>query len=409
MIPLTNEQRDAVSYPDNLKLSACPGSGKTRVIIAKLLKLAEEAIGTTRSIGCITYTNTAVDEIELRLRKYGSEELFRCCEVATIHSFCLQFILRPYSWLIPEIPKQFRIISRQMHDFERIVGVVEDELNRAPTFRTYEDYGSIRLDVDGNPQGTGIENGLVTEASARRFWELCLQNGYLDFSMILYFSMRILSENAFVSIGLASHFSWVLIDEFQDTTDVQIEICNLLAANNLTNFFMVGDSNQAIQGFAGADLQLSDAFAESVNANHDLSLSGNFRSSTRIVSLAERTISRAPPMAAVGENREYEFDVRYEHCDSAVEAITDHFLPLLEEHEIDLGKAAVLAPWWQHLVPVARNLREFDVPVFGPGARPYRRGRLYAVLAEQLGACVTSQNLLALPGIERAIFRLVCE
>lgn len=409
MISLTDEQRDAVSYPDNLNLSACPGSGKTRVIIAKLLKLAEDTIGTTRSIGCITYTNTAVDEIELRLRKYGSEGLLRRCEVATIHSFCLQFILRPYNWLIPEIPKQFRIITRQTRDFERIVGAVVDELNREPTFQTYDHYDSIRLDIHGNPQGTGIQNGLVTEASARRFWELCLLNGFLDFSMILYYSMRILSEHAFVSRGLGAHFSWLLIDEFQDTTDVQIKILDLLAANSLTNFFMVGDSIQAIQGFAGADLQFSEAFAGSINANPDLSLSGNFRSSTNIVALAERTISRAPNMEAVGVNSDYELDVQYEHCNTAVEAITDHFMPLLEEHKIDLGNAAILAPWWQHLVPVARRLREFDVPVFGPGARPYKRARLYAVLAEQLGACVSSGNLLSLPGIERAIFRLVSE
>ena len=66
MISLTPDQRRAIDSDGNIQLSACPGSGKTRVIIAKLLRLAETVEGTPRSIGCITYTNAAVDEIESR-------------------------------------------------------------------------------------------------------------------------------------------------------------------------------------------------------------------------------------------------------------------------------------------------------------------------------------------------------
>lgn len=92
-------------------------------------------------------------------------------------------------------------------------------------------------------------------------------------------------------------------------------------------------------------------------------------------------------MNAIGETADFPIEPEHIHTPTALEAITDHFLPLLEEHNISLGKAAILAPWWQHLIPVARALRGFDVPVFGPGARPYKRSRLFAVLAEQLGAC----------------------
>lgn len=113
MIVLTPEQREAVEHDGNLLLTACPGSGKTRVILAKLLTLADQVVGTPQFIGCITYTNAAVDEIEARLRTYGNNAIADRCEISTIHAFCLQFILRPYSWIIPEVPASFQVLSRE--------------------------------------------------------------------------------------------------------------------------------------------------------------------------------------------------------------------------------------------------------------------------------------------------------
>lgn len=409
MIPLTHEQKVAVDSTVNVSLNACPGSGKTRVILAKLLRLAEFVENTPRSIACITYTNAAVDEIEARLRQLSTGNLTERVEVSTIHSFCLNFILRPYQWLVPEIPKSFKILSPQSREFVSIVETVEDEFNRPIENRTFDDYASIRKNVDGNPEGSGITGGVVTNESANRYWDLLINRGYLDFSLILYYSYKILNENTFVARGISSRFKWLLVDEYQDTTDVQIEILKSLADIDESSFFLVGDPNQSIQGFAGARLDLGDQFASQVNAVTDLSLTGNFRSSTNIVEAAERIIARAPEMVAVGVNRDHQSVPTYEHCNSAADAIVNHFLPLLEEYQISIGNAAVLAPWWQHLIPIARNLRNRGIPVFGPGARPYKKSRLYAVLAEQLGACAETDLLLGLPGVEKAIFRLISE
>jgi len=346
MIPLTNEQREAVRYQGNLTLTACPGSGKTRVILAKLLSLAEQVVHTPRSIACITYTNAAVDEIEHRLNRYGDHRIRDRSEVATIHSFCLQFILRPYVWLVPDVPPHFSILTQQMGAFERIVEAVEDEFNRPIGRSTFDDYGSLRVDIEGDPAGNGFESGVVTDASARRYWEICRNRGFIDFSMILYFSLLILRENPFVGAGLASRFQWLLIDEFQDTTDVQIEILRQLAGHNKSGFFLVGDDNQSIQGFAGARPDLAIEFSGEVNARQDIGLTGNFRSSSLIVELAERSIARVPAMNAIGETADFPVGPEYIHSPTALEAVTDYFLPLLAEHNIDLGKAAILAPWW---------------------------------------------------------------
>ncbi|WP_313903220.1 ATP-dependent helicase [Rhizobium leguminosarum] len=407
MIRLTSEQREAVEYDGDLLLTACPGSGKTRVILAKLLTLADQVVGTPQFIGCITYTNAAVDEIETRLRTYGNNTIADRCEISTIHAFCLQFILRPYSWLLPEVPAAFQVLSRENSQFEQIVTAVEDAFGRMPAGQVFEDYESLRIDVNGDPCGQGIETGIVTEASATLYWERVRAHGYLDFAMILYYSWKILEQHPFVARGIASRFAWLLIDEFQDTTDIQIAIFGALQDFLHTRFFLVGDQNQSIMRFAGARPELADQFGDQIGAHRDTSLTGNFRCGPAIVDTASTLIPTVPAMQSVGHAAQIAAQVNYVHVSRPIDAITDYFLPALQDAGIPLGKAAILAPWWTHLIPVARALRELDVPVFGPGARPYRRRRLLAGLAEQLGACAEAGNYLGLPGVERALFRLI--
>ncbi|MBO9508299.1 ATP-dependent helicase [Thalassospira sp. A3_1] len=409
MISLTPEQKRAVEHDGNIILSACPGSGKTRVIIAKLLQLAEQVEGSPRSIACITYTNAAVDEIEERVKQVGSNTLFERCEIATIHAFCLRFILRPYCWLVPELPSKFKILTNEMSLFGHLVQTVEDEIGRRIQPRTVDDYASIRIDVNGEPAGAGIDGGIVSAANAIRFWELMRYRGFIDFSMILYHSLQILQNHPYIAQGLSSRFAWLLVDEFQDTTDVQVAILRELNQHSQCSFFLVGDENQSINGFAGARPDLGHNFAIDIQAEENLALSHNFRCAPQVIQPAETLIPRHPPMQSAGEAENYTGSVVYHQVASAAEGIMRCFLPLLEEHQIPLGRAAILAPWWLHLVPVARHLRNHGIPVFGPGARPYQRKRLYASLAEQLGASAESDDFMHLLGVEKAIFRLVSE
>ncbi|GAB5390154.1 MAG: DNA helicase II [Alphaproteobacteria bacterium] len=409
MIVLTDEQRAAVDYPSDIALSACPGSGKTRVIIAKLIKLAESVEDTPLSIGCITYTNAAVDEIEARIKRVGTNRLIERCEISTIHSFCLNFILRPYGWLHPEVPKGFSILSNKMRDFEEVVRAVEDEIGRQIGRSTFDDYASLRRTTKGKPAGTGIESGVVTPETAARYWEIVRGRGYLDFAMILYYSFLILKNHPFVAKGIACRFAWLLVDEFQDTTDVQIAIFALLRRHLHTRFFLVGDEHQSINGFAGADSNLGHRFCDHIEADRTHALSGNFRCAPQIVTPAQTLIPREPKMHARGPAANCEGIVQYEHVENPKAGIEDYFLPALEALGIPYGKAAVLAPWWIHLVPVARHLRDLKVPVFGPGARPYKGSRLYARLAEELGSCIEQGALFDPSGVEKALFRLINE
>ena len=107
---LTDEQRIAVYHDDHALVVACPGSGKTRSIIARLLRSIDAVRGSTRRVTCITYTNAAVHEIENRVRIYGSAGDDEYCDVSTIHAFCQNNILRHFHWKLDEFHDGFTVL-----------------------------------------------------------------------------------------------------------------------------------------------------------------------------------------------------------------------------------------------------------------------------------------------------------
>lgn len=401
---LTEDQRGAVTEEGNLVLEACPGSGKTRALVAKLLRCVEELGASPRRVACITYTNAAVHEIEERVRIYASEEAEMKVDVTTIHSFCLTNILAPFHWRIPEYRDGFAVAAPDSDVYQQNVDQVADDYLLDPR--------SAREALESanrKPNGSPIVRPPLTAAAASDFWDALAGDGYIDFTNIVYRSYCLLREFPSVLRGLQAKFAWVLVDEFQDTSRLQVETLRLIAEAAKTKFFLVGDVRQSIFGFAGSEPELMGEFGSEIGARVGPALVENFRSSKPIVDDAERLLQGSAPMQAVGVDAGFAFEPTYVHCESTFLAITDYFLPALDELEIEYGNAAVLAAQWFSLYPLAGRLRDFGVSVVGPGARPYRRRHFFASLAEQLCA----QAEMARPGrirqIERELFFLLSD
>src|SRR6185437_12677985 len=171
---------------------------------------------------------------------------------------------------------------------------------------------------------------------------------------------------------------WMLIDEFQDSSPGQILLLKEIHRHSRTTFFCVGDPNQSIYRFAGASPELLTDFADHVQANKDHRLTGNFRSSTNIVNLAERLCASVPPMEAVGDYADFPHVPTHHVAGTPAEGVFTHFLPAVRELDLHLGEVAILAPWWVSLFHLARELRKQGIPAVGPGARPYKRSHLLA-------------------------------
>lgn len=407
---LTGEQTAAVNCPESILLTACPGSGKTRVIISKLVRCVDELRGTPRAAACITYTNTAVQEVEHRLRKHvqlGDDTNFDVC---TIHSFCLNYIFRPFRHYIRGYREGASVLTQDSPEFSKFVNAACADYGRINLrFSDYEDFTHLQIDAAGKPIGPSITSGGIRIPEAELYWKLLQRGGFVDFCLIVYFSLKLLREHPEIADHLASKFAWLLIDEFQDTTDLQVEILSLIAQRRRTKYFLVGDLCQSIFGFAGARPELAEIFANRIGARTDLTLTGNFRSSERIVRQSELLMPRQPPMRAVGAQKDAPHDPIHRVGASALDVITENFLPALERMEIPVGEAAVLAPAWFTLFPLGRQLRKRGISVVGPGARPYRRNRIFAPLAEQVCGYLVEENPAAILGIERALFNLVLD
>jgi DNA helicase-2/ATP-dependent DNA helicase PcrA len=405
---LTREQRDAVNCDANTLLEACPGSGKTRAIVAKLLRCIEEVRGTPRKIAVITYTNAAVYEIESRLRIYAATGDLDCCEVSTIHSFCLNNVLSRFYWRLDNYAGGFRMIPPDGDEFQHIV---QDVCQRFSLnyFFVREEFERLTRDASGRP--ILRRTSAISSEAAYDFWNQLGERGAVDFSTLIYLTYRILQEYPSLSHALACRFKWILVDEFQDTSELQVEILKKLHDDGNSRFFLVGDPHQSIFGFAGARPALMHEFSTHIGARTDFQLSQNWRSNPQIIAHAELLRPRTVPMVpAMGGPMAADTSVpQYVHHSSSLTALQDHFLPSLADFDIDYGEAAILAPDWFTLFPIGRFLRDYDIPIVGPGARPYRGTHIFARFAENICAYLEQPNPRLIRNIQRELHRIIFE
>jgi DNA helicase-2/ATP-dependent DNA helicase PcrA len=404
---LTSQQQRALDHPGNVLLKACPGSGKTRTIVAKLLKDIEALRGTPVSVACITYTNAAVSEIDARVAAHLMPDDQQNYVVSTIHSFCLHHILRPFASRVDGFSGAMKVLTSEREEFTQIADKAAELVGRYDLrFDDYQRFGSIGIGANGELIGAALDDDMIRLA-APHFLSIAKERGFIDFASILYRTLCLLRDDTEVANSIATKFRSFLVDEFQDTTEIQVEILRLIFMQGKSQFFLVGDPAQSIYGFAGARPELIDPFADEIGAKRDLSLSMNFRSSGPVVEQAERLFPRNPAMTSEGRTKSCTEPAHFVATSRTFDAITDEFLPAIERMGLPLGRSAILAKSWAALYPISRGLREFGVKVVGPGARPYRRSRLFAGLAEQLGAAIIDGHLFNIRQLERAVFNSI--
>lgn len=396
---LTDEQKSATNHDGHLALVSCPGSGKTRTIVAKLFNCLDEVQNSTRLVACITYTNAGVDEIRYRLSKnLGREKYENNFEIDTIHAFCFQNIFRPFHARLEVFASGYKVLPPEDVIYqERVREIIRCH---GLDSRSLDDFSLL--------QRNSRLPYRISYPAARDFWEFLDSNAYVDFNGIIYYSSQIIQNNPFVASALSSKYAWILVDEFQDTSVFQVEILQRINQYNRTRFFIVGDPEQSIMGFAGGRPDLMESFSKEIKARTDLSLTGNFRSSKNIVRLAEKLIQRTPKMHAIGEIVDYDQEPNWIVSDGYFEGITNSFLPWVNDHSIKYGECAILAPSIFQFFPIAPRLRAVGIPLIGPGARPYRRSNhLIAPLAEEVCSYIQQKETRLIKVIRRCVHELI--
>jgi len=287
-VELNKEQREAVEYLDGaLLVIAGAGSGKTRTIVAKIEYLIRKGFDPKRILA-ITFTNKASKELKDRIKNSLGVNL---PWVGTFHSVANR-ILRLGGKHIGINP-DFVILDRE--DARRVLKQVLKDFDTDFEDTLYEE--AISKYKEGG-KFISTDGGLIAIDTLDHFWEIfeayqrrLKQLNALDFSDLLYFTVKLLKENPRVREKLKNHFQYILVDEYQDTNEIQYEFIKLIARNNVC---VVGDPNQAIYQWRGANpeniLRFKEDFSPKV-----VKLERNYRSKGVILEIANAVIRNCNP------------------------------------------------------------------------------------------------------------------
>ena len=287
---LNQEQQRAVLQTDgSIIILAGAGSGKTRVLIYKVMYLINEKNVNPLDILMVTFTNKAANEMKQRVRKMGAAPT-----IATFHSLCAK-ILRVEGKHI-DLPPQFAI-----YDTQDQVDAVKEAMKRLDI--SIKDYkpssilasiSSAKNELISDADYLKYARGNFQEKVARIYsvyQKILAQNHALDFDDLLSKTVFLFEENPQILQKYQNRFQYILIDEYQDTNRAQYILTKYLA-KKWNNVCVVGDFSQSIYSWRGADFTNLNRFKEDFKNTKTFSLSQNYRSTQNILDAASSVISK---------------------------------------------------------------------------------------------------------------------
>lgn len=372
---LNDEQENAIAEADSVFLVACPGSGKTRVLTYKTALELSKLGSSKQFVVAITYTHRAADEIHERIEGLGvdTSRLW----IGTIHSFCIEWILKPYGIYHDDLKHGFRVIDT--HEREKLLeSLCAQYKKQKVTVWDCEFY----FEENGYCLSSHKKwlHGSVNEI-LEEYFQILRETRQIDFELILFRAYELIHKHSEIALILSRLFSFILIDEYQDTKRIQYSIIAsiLKAGQGSTRGFLVGDPNQAIfQSLGGFAINFEDFKAMTSIPMKLLALSKNYRSSERIISYFGKYNIHDTLIEAAADDKAFPSLVSFDdsiHRDSLETELARLIRYNIETLGIPPHEVCVLAPQWVHLASMTRRLvaampeYSFD----GPGMVPFAR------------------------------------
>lgn len=265
---------------------AGPGSGKTKTLVLKLARILAEDVRAPRGVACITYSQECARELSRRLEQLGLRESSRLF-IGTIHGFCLRHLLLPYARLAKlGLPEPIRVATvehcRRLHGRlgEHFFGV------RHPYDKGKMDtYRRTHLERDAEAWRDDPEMARLAEA----YEDALHSEGLVDFEDLVIHGERLVAQHDWVLPVVSSRFPVLAVDEYQDLGVGLHRIVKRLAFDGGVRLFAVGDADQSVYGFNGADSSLLLELAARRDVER-IQLEVNYRCAEEIVRASERAL-----------------------------------------------------------------------------------------------------------------------
>lgn len=290
---LNDKQKEAVlSTEGPCLVIAGAGSGKTKVLTHKIAYLMQEKNVKPWSILAITFTNKAANEMKERVENLIGD-VAKDMWIGTFHSICVR-ILRRYidrigftsSFIIFDSSDQRTLVKQCLKQ----LNVDDKMLNDRAVLSEISNAKNEMLEPDAYKLRTNNEIRKETIAKIYELYQKRLrENNAIDFDDIINYTIRILSENPDVLEYYSNKFEYVLVDEYQDTNKAQFTLVSILAARH-GNITVVGDNDQGIYSFRGADITNILNFEKDFPGTKIIKLEQNYRCTQNILDAANAVI-----------------------------------------------------------------------------------------------------------------------
>lgn len=308
MIDLNQQRKDYLKARGKIVLKACPGSGKTTIISYKLHTLLEGDYNEKKDggIACLSFTNVAKDEINQKYIEFSKKGLIYPNMVSTIDSFINTYITLPFYYLLKNGEYQRPTIldeNQHLNEFWINDLWVYDQVKkkRVPKHQNKEGKylintyppSDIQKDINGvytfkgnMPKSEKVDLNIFNDyAGTIKKWQF--KHNVLTNYDSTKFALNILNGFPQVCQGLARRFGYIIVDEAQDTSEIQHAIFEKLIENGLKNIELVGDPYQSLYSWRDAKPKVfMDKYFDSNWLG--LNLSDNWRSSQKIINIYSR-------------------------------------------------------------------------------------------------------------------------
>ena len=288
---LNPEQRQAVTLPHQSALIlAGAGSGKTRVLTTRIAYLISTGQTSPHSILAVTFTNKAAKEMLTRLSAMLPINT-RGMWIGTFHGLCNRMLRAHYREA--NLPQTFQILDSgdQLSAIKRLMKAMNVDEEKYPPREVQnfisgsKEQGLRAHEVEAYDPYTRRKVEIFAEYDAQ-----CQREGVADFSELLLRCYELLSRNAAIREHYQERFKHILVDEFQDTNPLQYRWLKLLAGRD-NALFAVGDDDQSIYAFRGANVGNMQELLRDFHVENVIKLEQNYRSHANILDAANALIS----------------------------------------------------------------------------------------------------------------------
>ena len=293
---LNPEQLEAVRTTEGpVLVLAGAGTGKTRVITARIAYMIEQGIDPASILG-VTFTNKAAKEMRERIRKIVPAEAAAAVTLGTFHSFCARVLRRDIryagnydsNYSIADTSDQTSIARQAAAE----LGYAKEEI---PTAEAVNFIGHCknRMWTPEDALNDAAENRPANQVLAEvyeRYQKLLELQNMVDFDDMLLLTVRILEEHPDVLKRYRETYKYLLVDEYQDTNAAQFRLIQLLAGER-KNLCVVGDDDQSIYAWRGADVSNILDFPRYFPGTKEVKLEQNYRSTNNILATANAVIA----------------------------------------------------------------------------------------------------------------------